>query len=143
MAGGSTSCAKVPTNFNQAFVRAIYPCVTNLDFRCVSPVYLQYSPDCSTCIQRGQSSKPCLGLSKLKRKKNASIQQLWYCRGPKSLMLQGNLFLLRDDREAEHLLISAICEHLGSPAGEAIHGSRRECSINADNGKKMGAVIDT
>jgi len=51
-----------------------------------------------------------------------------------------NLFLLRDDREAGHLLISAIRERLGSPAGEAINGSREETSIKRR--REKGTIID-
>jgi len=99
----------------------------------VSAAYLQYSLDCSMCIQR----KPGPRLSKLKRKRErkASIRQLWYCRDRQLTVVtfesdvQVNVFLLRDDREAEHLLISVIRERLSSPAGEAIHGRRKEPSF--------------
>jgi hypothetical protein len=46
-----------------------------------------------------------------------------------------NLFLLRDDREAGHLLISAISEPLGSPAGEAIRYIGAEKSPRLSNGE--------
>ena len=108
-------------------------CVAGGNMPCTKGINnVSQKADCSMCAQRGLSSIPCL---KTVWTKKASIQQLWCCRGPpihccncssiKSLMS----FLLRDDREAGHLLISAIRERLGSPAGEAINGSREETSI--------------